>query len=290
MSAVVVTGASGSLGRPLCTLLARRGHEVRALVRDPAAFAAPSGARVGRCDLPDTLDESLLQGAAALVHCAYATRETDAARARRVNEDGTRRLLEASRRAGIPRFVFVSSVVAHPDAPNYYGRSKAALEALLDPSRDLVVRPGTILAREGHSIFQQMRDAARKTHVLPVFGGGQQPLQTVHVDDVCEAIARALERGVTGAINVAEPEAVPFGVFLRMMTARLGVRCLFVPLPFGPVLGVLRVVEALGLPSPLRSESLLGVKALRLVPVKEDLARLGLRVRTAAESLAEIAG
>jgi nucleoside-diphosphate-sugar epimerase len=288
-SAVVVTGASGSLGRPLCALLARRGREVRALVRDPAAFAAPApGVRVGRCDLPDVLDESLLAGAAALVHCAYATRETGEARARRVNEDGTRRLFDATRRAGVPRFVFVSSVVAHPDAPNYYGRSKAALEALLDPRRDLVVRPGTILAREGHSIFQQMRDAARRTHVLPVFGGGRQPLQTVHVDDVCEAIVRALERDLTGTLNVAEPEPVAFGTFLRMMTKRLGVRCLFVPLPFAPVLAVLRVVEALGLPSPLRSESLLGVKALRRVPVTEDLARLGLRVRTAAESLAEI--
>jgi nucleoside-diphosphate-sugar epimerase len=290
MSAVVVTGASGSLGRPLCAVLARRGHEVRALVRDPGAFSAPApGVRAGRCDLPDTLDESLLAGAAALVHCAYATRETDEARARRVNEDGTRRLIDASRRAGIPRFVFVSSVVAHPAAPNYYGRSKAALEALLDPGRDLIVRPGTILAREGHSIFQQMRDAARRTHVLPVFGGGKQPLQTVHVDDVCEAIARALERQVTGALNVAEPEPVAFGTFLRMMTARLGIRCLFVPLPFGPVLAMLRVVEALGLPSPLRSESLLGVKALRRVDVAQDLARLDLRVRTVAESLDDVA-
>src|SRR6185436_3184537 len=130
--------------------------------------------------------------------------ETDVARAARVNEEGTRRLLETSRRAGGPRFVFVSSVGAHRDAPNYYGRSKHAMEQLLDPARDLVVRPGTILAREGQSIFLQMRDQARKTHVLPVFGGGKQPLQTAHVDDVCEAIARALERGVTGAINVAE--------------------------------------------------------------------------------------
>jgi len=184
MKAVVVTGATGSLGRPLCARLARGGWEVRALVRDPARVP---GMRAGRCDLPDVIDESLLPGAFALVHCAYATRETDQERARRVNEDGMRRLLEASRRAGIPRFVFISSVVAHPEAPNYYGRSKASLERLLDPQRDLVVRPGTIIAREGQSIFQQMRDAAERTHVLPVFGGGKQPLQTVHIDDVCEA-------------------------------------------------------------------------------------------------------
>jgi len=285
MKAVVVTGATGSLGRPLCARLARGGWEVRALVRDPARVP---GMRAGRCDLPDVIDESLLPGAFALVHCAYATRETDQERARRVNEDGMRRLLEASRRAGIPRFVFISSVVAHPDAPNYYGRSKASLERLLDPQRDLVVRPGTIIAREGQSIFQQMRDAAQRTHVLPVFGGGKQPLQTVHIDDVCEAIARALERDVTGELNVAEPEPVPFGVFLRMMTERLGIKCRFIPLPFGPVLAAVRVIEAIGVPFPLRTESLLGVKALRRVEVAEHLRRLDLRVRTAAESLADV--
>jgi nucleoside-diphosphate-sugar epimerase len=290
-AAVAVSGASGSLGRPLAALLARRGFEVRALVRDPAAFATPApGIRAFRCDLPDAIDETALAGAGALVHCAYATRETDAARARRVNEEGTRRLLEASHRAGVQRFVFISSIVAHPDAPNYYGRSKHALEGLLDPSRDLVVRPGTMLAREGHSIFQQMRDAARRTHVLPVFGGGRQPLQTVHVDDVCEALVRALERDLTGALNIAEPEPVPFGRFLRMMTERLGIRCVFVPLPFAPVLAMVRAIEALRLPFPLRSESLLGVKALRRVPVMEDLRRLDLRVRAAAESLADLAG
>src|SRR5205823_9158668 len=148
-----VTGASGLIGRALSAHFAARGWEVRALVRDPAAFGPPpAGVRLGRCDLPDTLDETLLAGADAVLHAAYATRERDRERARRVNEDGTRRLLEASRRAGVPRFLFVSTVAAHPEAPNYYARSKYALESLCDPGRDLVVRPGLVLAREGHGI------------------------------------------------------------------------------------------------------------------------------------------
>jgi len=288
---VVVTGASGLLGRPLVAYLARRGWAVRALVRDAAAFRdPPPGVTVARCDLPEVLDESALPGAEALVHLAWATRETRLGRARRVNEEGTHRVLEASRRAGIPRFVFVSTVAAHPDAPNYYARSKYALEGLCDPARDLIVRPGQILAREGQGLFQQMRDSIRRTHVAPVFGGGVQPLQTVHVDDLCEAMARALERGLTGALNVAEPDPVTLGEFLRMLAGRLGVRCVLVRLPFGPMLAVLRVIEALGLPFPLRAESLLAVKGLRRVAVAEDLRRLGMTARSAAESLADLIG
>jgi nucleoside-diphosphate-sugar epimerase len=286
---VAVTGASGLIGRALCERLAGRGWQVRALVRDPAAFGAPpANVRVGRCDLPDTLDASLLEGAGGVVHCAYATRETDRERARRVNEDGTRRLLDASRRAQVPRFVFVSTVAAHPDAPNYYARSKHALESLFDPGRDLVVRPGLVLARQGQGIFQMMRDVARKLHVIPLFGGGRQPLQTVHLDDLCEGVARALERDLTGVVNLGEPAPLTLVAFLRAMVARLGVRCVFLPLPFGPVLAGLRVVEGLGLPFPLRSESVLGIKGLRQAPVADDLRRLELTLRSAEESLADV--
>ena len=47
-------------------------------------------------------------------------------------------------------------------------------------------------------------------------------------------------------------------------------------------------MERLGIPFPLRSESLLGIKALRRVPVTDDLRRLDLRPRSADESLAAL--
>jgi nucleoside-diphosphate-sugar epimerase len=286
---VAVTGASGMLGSHLCRAFAARGWEVRALVRRPEAFAdAAPGVRVGCCDLPDRIDEALLAGAAALVHCAYATRVIDRALARRVNEDGTRLLHEASRRAGVPTFVFVSTVAAHAGAPSYYARSKHLLEGVLEPGRDLIVRPGLILAKRGQGLFQQMRTLVQRVRVVPLFDGGRQPLQTVHVDDLCEAIGRAIERGITGALNVAEPDPPTMAVFLHLLAARLGVRCLFVPLPFAPVLAGVRAAEALRVPVPLRSESLLGLKDLRSVPVAADLRRLDLRARSARESLEDV--
>jgi nucleoside-diphosphate-sugar epimerase len=284
---VVVTGAGGFLGGHLCRTLAARGWQVRALARHPDSVSLP-GIRVGRVDLPDVVETSLLQGADVVLHAAWATRETDPVRADRQNVEGTATLLAAARDAGVGRMVFVSSVAAAPDAPNHYGRSKHAAEALLDPSRDLVVRAGTILARGGGGIFGLMRDLMQKLHVVPLFGGGRQPLQTVHVDDLCEAIAQAIERDVTGAVNVAEPSPRSFREVLEMTAARMKVRCVFMRLPFGPALAAVRMIERLGLPSPLRSESLLGMKGLREVPVEGDLARLGVRVRGVEESLAAI--
>jgi nucleoside-diphosphate-sugar epimerase len=285
---VAVTGASGFLGRALCAHLAARGTEVRPLVRDPAAFALAGAARPARCDLPDVLDESALAGAQAVVHCAYATREPDQARARRVNEDGTRRLLDASRRAGVPSFVFVSTVAAYSGAPSYYARSKFELEALLDPDRDAIVRPGLIIGRGGNGLFQQLLDNMRRLHVVPLFGGGRQPVQTVHLDDLCEAIARVLERDLRGGFNVAEPIPIRFREFLTAMAARSRTRCLLLPLPARPALAAVRTIEAMRLPFPLRSESILGLQGMRAVETASDLRRLGLRARSAGESLADV--
>jgi nucleoside-diphosphate-sugar epimerase len=283
---VAISGAAGFLGRYLCNYLQSHGFLVRALVRDPAlSVALLPGIDVRRCELPDGVEPGILSGCDVLIHAAYATKETDPEKMRRVNEDGTRRLFEAARAAHVQRIVFVSSIAADPAAPNYYARSKAAGEALLDARRDLIVRPGLILGREGHGLFQQMRDLMRKLHVVPLFDGGRQPLQTVHVDDLCHGIAAALDQDLTGAVNIAEANPLTLGQFLRALAARLGIRCVFLPLPFGPVLFAVRKLERLGMPVPLRSESLLGMKALRSVPVGADLERLGISARSATESL-----
>jgi nucleoside-diphosphate-sugar epimerase len=288
MATMIVTGAAGFLGGHLCRAFVQRGWSVRALVRRPEAATLPAGIPVGRADLPDVIDGALLERADVLVHAAWATRDARPDRLEHANVEGTRRLVEAARTAGVGRIVFVSSIAAALDAPNAYGRMKHAAEALVDPARDLVVRPGTILARGGGGIFGLMRDLMRKLHVVPLFGGGRQPLQTVHVDDLCEAIARGLERNLTGTLNVAEPEPLAFREVLRLAAARMGVRCAFVPLPFAPVLAAVRALEAVGVPVPLRSESLLGMQGLRRVDVDADLRRLDLRVRPVAESLATI--
>jgi NADH dehydrogenase len=196
-----------------------------------------------------------------------------------VNEEGRRRLVETARRCGGPRAVFISTVAAYADAPSYYARSKHEMERLFDAARDAVVRPGLVIARGGHRLFQQLQDNMRRLRVGPFFGDRRQALQTVHLDDLCEAVARLLERDLVGAFNVAEADPLTLGAFLRMKADRLGIRCLFVPLPFGPVLAGVKLLEHARVPFPLRSESLLGLRGLRAVPAAQDLARLGLSVR-----------
>ena len=284
-----VTGASGLLGARLCSHLRERGWEVRALVRDPERCTL-AGVDVRRFRMPDAIDPGSLAGVELLVHCAATTRARERVAAGDVDEAGSRALFELARAAGVERTVFLSSVSARADAPSRYGRSKLAIESALDPRRDLALRLGLVLSRGGGGLFERMVEWVRRLRWIPVFGGGSQPVQPIHVGDVCRALDLALERRAAGVLVLADPEPVPFRALLEEIARRLGRPCRLVPIPFAPALAAARVAERLRLPLPIGSENLLGLQAQRFVPSSADLERLGLRLRPLAESLDDVLG
>jgi nucleoside-diphosphate-sugar epimerase len=281
-----VTGANGFLGRHLCDRLARAGWHVRGLVRDTSRYPfEQSGIELFRGELPDGIDERAFAGVDVVVHCAYMSRHTTLAEARRVNIEGTEAILGRARAAGA-RFVFISSTGAHDGALSYYGRSKLQLEGRLDPARDLILRPGLILGDGG--LFERISGSLKRFGVIPVFDGGRQRVQTVHVEDLCDAIATAVEKGLTGRYVVAEPGGLELRELFTAMADRMGVRCHLLSLPAAPVLAILRAAEGFGLRLPLSSENVLGAKSLRTEPSESDLAAIGVTVRGTAESLDDL--
>lgn len=285
---LVVTGANGFLGRHLCDHFQARGWDVRGLVRDPSRYPfREPGVALYACDLPDRIDVSALRDADVLIHCAFTMRPTSPEVARRVNEDGSRRIRELAREAGIRRFVFISSTSAHDQAVSYYGRSKLAVERSLDPG-DLALRAGLILGSGDDGLFHRLVQSLRRTGMAPVVDGGRQIMQTVYVADLCAAIEVALRAGLVGCHVFAEPEGMPFRDFLRLVATTSGVRCRVLPLPAAPLLLALRLAERAGIALPISSENVLGLKSLRFQASSPEIARLGVRARPAAEALARI--
>lgn len=285
---LAVTGASGFVGQHLCRHFLARGWSVRGLVRDTEDDRLrEQGLKLYACDLPDRIDPEAFRGVDVLIHCAYTIRFVSLKDARRVNEEGSSRLLALSRDAAVRRFVFLSSTSAHPEALSYYGRSKLAFEERLDPERDLIFRAGLVLGPDG-GLFQRLVASLRRSALLPLFGGGLQPMQTVHVDDLCLAMQKAIERDLTGRYVVAEPEAMPLRELLQLVARKLGRRAIPLPLPVGPALACLRFAERLRIPLPVSSENLLGALGLRFQPSRDDLEAIGVQLRSAAESLEQL--
>jgi nucleoside-diphosphate-sugar epimerase len=254
---VLVTGASGFVGRATCEELGRRGHEVVALVRRPGSEPPGTQAQIG-----DLTDAASLQEAVpgqrpdAVIHlAAEIASQRDARKVWEVNVEGTRRLLAAcgsdgrsagrsdrlsegvSEAAGAPRFVLASTVVtgdAHgellePDKPlpveTPYGRSKQEAERLVRESGldAVIVRPSHVYGPGGwyeEAFVKRLRQPGR----FAVVGPGDNWWDVVRVEDVATALADAAERAPAGAVyHVADDEPIRFYDFVALTARALGV-------------------------------------------------------------------
>jgi len=192
MSPIVVTGAGGFVGGRLVRRLCADGETVVGIGRGPEPADWPAAARWIRADLADAnAYEAVLSDARCVVHLAAVTGKARREAYRRGNVEATRTLLGACARAGVRRFVFVSSIAAKfTDRRHYhYAESKIAAETLVREAQleTVIVRPTMILG-PGSPIEASLARLARLP-LSPMFGDGRRLVQPVDVDDVVEALA-----------------------------------------------------------------------------------------------------
>jgi nucleoside-diphosphate-sugar epimerase len=142
---IALTGATGFIGQCLLRELPRRGYRLRVLLRRPAELLAGSASAViGDLARPQNMSEALA-GIDAVIHTAgiaHAMSGVPEDDYRTLNTEATIRLAQAAHRAGVTRFVFLSSIRAQsgptadgvltedmePRPTDAYGRSKLAAE------------------------------------------------------------------------------------------------------------------------------------------------------------------
>ena len=289
--AVLLTGANGFLGQALCRHLAARGYSVKALVRNPgqwrelecAALAEPFSFELGGKVDQRAFDEP----PAAVIHNAWAMEDGSQSRAANLNLDGMKSLLQQARASGCEHFIFISTLSAHDQASSVYGQTKLKAERLVDEERDLVVRPGMIIGDGG--LLGRMRSHIEKSPWVPIFYGGQQQIQHIAIDDVCVALERALDRKLTGRLDLAHSESTGIRAFYKAIGTTVGRNCRFIRIPGSLALASLRIAERL-LPGklPITSENLLGLKEMRVFDTRASMERLGIHPQDLESTLAAL--
>ncbi len=261
MTKILVTGATGFVGRTLCAELGKRGIDYAAVVRPGQAMAhgrAVDGIR------PDTDWQQALQGIAVVVHLAARVHvmqdtETDPLAAfRTVNVDATLNLARQAAAAGVKRLVFVSSVKVNgeethgtpytaqdiPAPQDPYGRSKHEAEqglhaiAAQTGLEIVIVRPPLVYGAGVRANFLRLMQVVRLGLPLP-FGAVHNARSMVALDNLVDLLILCCShsRAAGQTFLVSDGDDVSLTRLLRLIGQAMDKRVWLLPIPAGLMQG-----------------------------------------------------
>lgn len=218
----LVTGANGFTGSHLVKALLNRGDSVVGLVRSSSNLSRLAGCNV-QFVYGDITDRDALRQAMTDVDIVFHTAAyvelgiVNSVEMERVNVEGTRAVLEVARSLNIPKMVYCSTIGIFGDTQgkvidetfqrqqkdfsSAYDRTKYDAQQFIDRAAKegfpvvSVMPSGIFGADDPH--FMPVLNAFLKNR-LKVWAGGKRITGIVHVDDLCEAMILAAERGKLG--------------------------------------------------------------------------------------------
>jgi uncharacterized protein YbjT (DUF2867 family) len=217
---ILVTGATGTLGRAVVPALLKAGHQVRALSRTRQEsrggvewvwgdLAAGSGVA------------DAVRGVEAIAHLATSGRKGRG----HVDLAGTRTLLAAARDAGV-RHLLLTSIVGADRAPGY--RHKLEAERLV---REGGLGWTIVRATQFHQWVDKLLRDVSAVPVLPV--DRSLPWQPVHVDDMAARLTALLAAGPAGTITeFGGPQVLDTGELVRTWLDARRLRRLLLPVRY----------------------------------------------------------
>ncbi len=249
---LLLTGATGLIGRPLLRRLTAGGEAVRCLVRDPRRLGADRvRVQIALGDLADPPSfRNAMRGVRTVVHLAGAIRDQANGSIEELNGIATWRMVQAAERAGVEHFVFASALGAVSHDRTRYLRSKALAEraVLASDVRHTVFAPSLCYA-PCDAFLTLLERLAMVLPVVPLSGRGLARYQPIWAEDVADAIAAALVGG--GATDerrryeLAGPQTFTYRQIAEIALCAAGRERRLVSVPTPLARGALRVVETL---------------------------------------------
>ncbi len=198
---VLIAGGTGFIGsRIVDELVAKGGHRVLVMTRDPARTRPKPGVEYVRGDVADAASlESATRGVDAVVHTVqFPNHPVENPRKgwtyEEVDGAGTERMAAAAAKNGVKRFVYLSGAGARPGRPEPWFKAKERAERAVTTSgmEYVILRPSWIYGPDDRSMNKFVA-FVKYLPVVPVIGSGQEKVQALSVFDMGKVAAAAVD-------------------------------------------------------------------------------------------------
>ncbi|MFZ5814880.1 MAG: complex I NDUFA9 subunit family protein [Bacillota bacterium] len=264
MAVVLVAGGAGFIGSYIVRNLLRQGHKVVVISRRPesARGKVPAGAELRQGDVTDaaSLDRALTGVDVVINAVQFPNHPVENPRKgytyMKVDGEGTTRLVEAARKHGVKRFIYLSGAGVREDKTEPWFVAKLLAEKAIQASGIpyTIFRPSWIYGPEDRSLNKFVA-FARYLPFIPVIGSGQERIQPVFVGDVAHVVAASVDMPQTAnrIYEVGGPQELTMDEIIRTMLRVMGKRR---PLIHHPVWFIkLATIPMQLLPNPILSPS-----------------------------------
>ncbi len=226
---ILLTGASGFIGRHILQTLEQQNHNVIACCRKPEKlFFKAETSSILQLDYAEMTSESdwspYLQDIDAVINCVGIISESKNQTFQMLHAQVPIVLFKAAEQVGVKKIIQISALGADETAKSAYHLSKKAADDVLKSlALDWTILQPSIVYGDGAqsmALFHAL--AASPVHVL--IDGGKQLMQPVHVSDIAATIDQCLkpELTVRQTLSLVGPEAISYKFLLQQLRQRLG--------------------------------------------------------------------
>lgn len=255
---VTVFGGTGFLGRRVVRRLRDGGFSIRIASRHPERGKALFGSddpQLQSIEANIHDEQSIadaLAGVSAVVNAVSLYVERGQETFHSVHVEAAQRVAAQARRAGVERLAHVSGIGSDAASPSRYirkrGEGELAVRAAFGDAT--LIRPAVMFGPDD-AFLTVILKLLRRLPIYPMFGRGVTRLQPAYVDDVAEAVAKALQGTETQAITYefGGPRVYAYKELLRAVAREAGLRPMLIPMPFAAWHALAWISEML--PGPL---------------------------------------